>query len=130
MCTGDLLAEFGYDVVALAEDGRQLVEKTLATRPDVVVTDIKMPRLTGVEAAHEILQHMDVPFVFITGYRREDYPVPNGCVHVYLTKPVDSDGLKAGIEEALCLFRARHDHTSPDLRQGYRAGLAESQEIP
>lgn len=113
MCTGDMLTEFGYEVVGLAEDGRQLVEQAIEACPDIVVTDIKMPHLTGVEAAHEILRHMNVPFVFITGYRREDYPVPESCVHVYLTKPVDFDVLKAGIDEALCRFRAEHGPASP-----------------
>lgn len=107
MCTADLLGEYGYDVVGQAEDGRQLVEQTLSARPDIVVTDIKMPHLNGVEAAHEILRHTNVPFVFITGYRREDYPAPHDCIHTYLTKPVDFDTLQAEIQNTVARFRQK-----------------------
>ena len=47
----------GMRVVAEAEDGVEAVEKTLATRPDVAILDVSMPRMTGLQAAHEIRAH-------------------------------------------------------------------------
>jgi DNA-binding NarL/FixJ family response regulator len=44
----------GFSVVAEAADGHQAVEQAMATRPDVVVLDIAMPRLNGAEAAQRI----------------------------------------------------------------------------
>jgi DNA-binding NarL/FixJ family response regulator len=44
------------EVVAEAEDGVDAVEKTLEHRPDVVVLDVSMPRMTGLQATHEIKQ--------------------------------------------------------------------------
>src|SRR5580658_5634636 len=44
----------GFSVVGEAADGRQTVEQATATRPDVVVLDIAMPNLSGIEAAQRI----------------------------------------------------------------------------
>jgi DNA-binding NarL/FixJ family response regulator len=44
------------EVVAEAEDGVEAVEKTIEHRPDVVVLDVSMPRMTGLQATHEIKQ--------------------------------------------------------------------------
>jgi len=49
-----LEAEVGWRVVGEAANGQELVEKTETLRPDVVVLDISMPRLNGLEAAHRI----------------------------------------------------------------------------
>ena len=48
----------GMRVVAEAEDGVEAVEATLKHRPDVVVLDVSMPRMTGIQATYEIKQHL------------------------------------------------------------------------
>lgn len=48
----------GFTVVAEAADGLQAVEQARATRPDVVVLDISMPRLSGTEAAQRIAESL------------------------------------------------------------------------
>ncbi len=45
------------DVVAEAQDGAEAVETALAQRPDLCILDVAMPRLTGLQAAHEIKSH-------------------------------------------------------------------------
>jgi DNA-binding NarL/FixJ family response regulator len=50
----DILSMHGFDIVGEAEDGEAAVEVAQATDPDVVVMDLKMPRLDGLEAAHRI----------------------------------------------------------------------------
>jgi DNA-binding NarL/FixJ family response regulator len=56
-----------YDVVALAGDGRELIDAVIAHRPDVVVADVDMPGVSGIDALHE-LQSRKVPIkiVFLT----------------------------------------------------------------
>ena len=48
----------GLDVVAEAADGVEAVEQALATRPDLCILDVGMPRMTGLQAAREIRRHM------------------------------------------------------------------------
>src|SRR5436309_5007049 len=48
----------GLDVVGEAADGVEAVEQALATRPDLCILDVGMPRMTGLQAAREILAHM------------------------------------------------------------------------
>src|SRR5262249_42801891 len=48
----------GLDVVAEAADGVEAVEQALATRPDLCILDVGMPRMTGLQAAREILAHL------------------------------------------------------------------------
>jgi AmiR/NasT family two-component response regulator len=63
-----LLDEAGFDVCGSARDGQEAVELALELRPDIVVLDVKMPRLDGVEAARTILAERFVPIVMLTAY--------------------------------------------------------------
>jgi response regulator NasT len=49
-----ILPHLGHAVVAVAENGRELVEQCKALRPDLVITDIKMPDMDGIDAAVRI----------------------------------------------------------------------------
>ena len=51
------LAAAGYDVVATAGDGPEAVRRARATSPDVVILDLHLPRLPGVEVARELVRH-------------------------------------------------------------------------
>lgn len=56
-----------YDVVGMALDGRDLVEKVAATKPDVVVLDVSMPELNGIEACKQIKERFpNIKVVFCT----------------------------------------------------------------
>jgi response regulator NasT len=63
-----LLDEAGFDVCGSARDGQEAVALTLELRPDLVILDVKMPRLDGVEAARRILADRFVPIVMLTAY--------------------------------------------------------------
>ena len=63
-----LLESAGYDVCGMAVDGVEAVERALELLPDLVVLDVKMPGLDGVEAARRILAEHRVPIVMLTAY--------------------------------------------------------------
>jgi DNA-binding NarL/FixJ family response regulator len=64
----------GMDVVAEASDGVEAVEQALATRPDLCILDVGMPRMTGLQAAREIRAHMkDVTVLMLSMHDDEHY---------------------------------------------------------
>jgi DNA-binding NarL/FixJ family response regulator len=71
------LLQAEFDVVDVVSDGEALVAAALRLRPDVIVTDISMPAMSGIEAVRQIRSVMpEIKFVFFTmhdanGYRRE-----------------------------------------------------------
>lgn len=59
-----------FELVGVVEDGRALVEAAESLRPDIVVADVTMPHLNGIEALIQLRQRGDrVPFVFLTMHR-------------------------------------------------------------
>lgn len=73
-----LLEESGEcEVVAQAGDGLEAVEKAVETRPDVVVLDLSMPRLSGLEAVRRIREELPRSKVLVlTVHDEEEYVVP------------------------------------------------------
>ena len=91
-----LLTDAGYDV-AMAADGFEAIEQIRLKRPALVLTDLEMPNLNGLELTRrvrEVPQWMDIPVVMITsraGDKHRDMAAEVG-VDVYLTKPyLDAD---------------------------------------
>ena len=64
------LLEPEFDLVGVVEDGRELLEEAEKLRPDVIVADITMPSLNGIDALIRLRQNGDVtPVVFLTMHR-------------------------------------------------------------
>jgi DNA-binding NarL/FixJ family response regulator len=64
----------GLAIIGEAGDGLQLLELLKKTKPDMVILDISMPKLRGIEAAREIKnRHPDVKVLFLTMHRNQDY---------------------------------------------------------
>ena len=71
---GLLQGEAGIVVVAQAADGLETVEKALATRPDVVVTDLSMPRLGGLEVVRRLREALpDTRVLVLTMHKEDEY---------------------------------------------------------
>ena len=63
----------GFDVVAECADGQQAVEELPALRPDVILMDIRMPRLDGIEATAQLLENDDsVPVLVLTTFGEDE----------------------------------------------------------
>src|SRR5262245_57571285 len=90
------LANVGKNVVAAARTGRELVAQCREQHPDLVLTDIKMPDLDGIEAAAQIYKEHPVPVVLLSGHHEAEYVrrAQAGPVLAYLIKPVSEAALE------------------------------------
>ena len=96
----------GHQVVAQARDGKEAVEMAGLTSPDLLLLDIRMPGLNGLEAAREILDQDAVPIVIVTGHTDESFINDAAKVGVfsYLVKPVTKERLAAALATAQARF--------------------------
>jgi two-component system, response regulator PdtaR len=97
-CT--MLPLLGHQVVAVAQNGRELVDACCTGRPDLIIADVRMPDMDGDEALHEICLQRPTPFILISAYSK---PVDsqNGFGDVAwtcLTKPIKREDLEKAIQ--------------------------------
>lgn len=102
-----ILKKNGYDVVGEATSGLEAYEKICEIKPDLILMDINMPNLDGINVLMKINKIMIIPCIFITGqYSRELVErVNNAGAFGYLIKPVDERQIKASIDIAMERYR-------------------------
>ena len=102
----ETLSDEGYEVVGDTGRGDHAVELVAELDPDVVILDIKMPGLDGIEAASRIAEAHDAAVVILTAFSQRDLidrAVEAGAL-AYLVKPFQRSELVPAVEVA----RARH----------------------
>jgi DNA-binding NarL/FixJ family response regulator len=98
------LLQADFDVVGVVSDGHSLVEAALQWRPDIIVTDITMPRLNGIAAARKIRDSLPgIKFIFLTmhsdrWYRAE--ALRAGAV-AYILKTAAQEELNQAVHDAI-----------------------------
>lgn len=115
------LKSLGHTVIGIAADGTTAVSMARTLSPDLVILDIRMPHLSGLEAAERIHEERPVPIIIVTAY--SDAETVNRAVAApifhYLVKPVTAGQLSA----AIAVAEARHQEwlaqrtESEDLRR-------------
>lgn len=102
----EMLAEEGYDVVGQAADGEAAVELTETHRPDLVVLDVKMPKLDGISAAARIAEQRIAPIVILTAFSQRELVerARDAGAMAYLVKPFNKSDLIPAIEMAVSRF--------------------------
>lgn len=117
----EMLAEAGYEVVAQAANGEEAVERAREHRPDLVIMDVKMPRLDGIAAASIIASERIAPVVMLTAFSQRDLVerARDAGAMAYLVKPFTATDLVPAIEMAASRFAeiTALEHEVDDLNE-------------
>lgn len=101
-----MLERAGYEICAETGDGEEAVRLARETEPDAAVLDVRMPGLTGIEAARRMLAERPIPIVMLTAYADANTVMEavRAGVFAYVVKPFREQDLLPAIETAF----ARH----------------------
>jgi response regulator NasT len=102
----ETLVLLGYLVVGEAGDGVSAINLARELRPDLVVMDIKMPKLDGIQAARVLTQERIAPVLLLTAYSDRELveQARDAGVVAYLVKPFRENDLMPAIEVAMARF--------------------------
>lgn len=99
----EMLKEAQYDVVAEASNGEKALELVDEFRPDLVIMDIKMPKLNGLKASKIISKKYDIPILILTAYSHGEYveEAKQNNIVGYIVKPILEAQLLPAVEIGL-----------------------------
>lgn len=99
----EMLLEVGYDVVAEANNGELAIELAAKHRPDLIIMDVKMPRMNGIKASRIIQNSFQVPVLLLTAYSQDELieKAKEAQIVGYLVKPITEKDLIPAVEIAL-----------------------------
>jgi response regulator NasT len=102
----EMLIDEGFEVVGEAADGEQAVALASELHPDLVICDIKMPKMDGIAAAAQITGNRIAPVVMLTAFSQRDLieRARDAGAMAYLVKPFEKRDLLPAIEMAVSRF--------------------------
>jgi len=102
----EILRDNGFDVVGEAGDGEHAVQLATELEPDLVICDIKMPKMDGITAAGQIMGKRIAPVVMLTAFSQRDLVerARDAGAMAYLVKPFEKRDLLPAIEMAMSRF--------------------------
>ncbi|GAA2757009.1 ANTAR domain-containing response regulator [Actinopolymorpha rutila] len=105
----EMLGEEGYDVVGQAADGEHALNLVRELRPDLVILDVKMPRLDGISVAEAIGNESICPVIILTAFSQRELVTraSEAGAMAYLVKPFTKADLVPAIEIAVSRFTER-----------------------
>jgi response regulator NasT len=100
------LERLGHQVLAAARTGRELIDHCRTHQPDLILSDVKMPDLDGIEAAAEIYRSGALPVILISAFYDVELIERASRNHIlaYLVKPVKDTDLAPAIAVAMRRF--------------------------
>jgi two-component system, response regulator PdtaR len=116
------LTRMGHKVVVVAQNGQQLVEGCRAERPELVIPDIKMPDMDGIDAAVQIYRDRPVPVILVSAFHDAALIERSEGDHIlgYLVKPIK----QADLEPAIVLTMRRYEQFKALRREAADLRLA------
>jgi AmiR/NasT family two-component response regulator len=102
-----MLEEIGHEVVGEADNGETACYLARNLKPDLVILDIMMPRMNGLEAAAAICRDRIAPVLLLTAYSEAEMieQATKAGVLAYLVKPFRKQELQPAIEIAISRYR-------------------------
>ena len=99
-----LYEKLPIEIVGEAGDGEVALSMILELQPDILLTDIRMPFMDGIELSQEVRQNLpDIQIIFISGF--DEFTYAKAAIHLqvaeYLLKPIKIDELKASIKKVI-----------------------------
>ncbi|MES9793902.1 response regulator, partial [Priestia megaterium] len=90
-----MLSDNGYEIVGEAGDGEKAVELAFALKPDLIIMDIKMPKLNGLKASEIISNKYNIPILLLTAYSQREFidKAKKANIVGYLVKPIAESNL-------------------------------------
>lgn len=116
-----ILPRLGHEVTVVARNGRDLIDQCRHLHPDLLIADIKMPDMDGIDAVAEICRNEPVPVILVSAYHDPELIERADAKYVlaYLVKPIKQADLEPAIAIAIRRFEqfeALHREAT-DLRQ-------------
>jgi response regulator NasT len=103
----EILRDNGFEVVGEAGDGEAAVQLATELRPDLVVMDVKMPKLDGISAAEQLAKDHIAPVVLLTAFSQKELVerASEAGALAYVVKPFTPNDLLPAIEIALSRYQ-------------------------
>ena len=100
------LENMGHEVVGEAGDGAKAIELARSLKPDIIILDIKMPEMDGIDAAKVVTTEGISPVLLLTAYSQKDLVdrAKDAGVFAYLVKPFKEADLMPAIEIAISRY--------------------------
>lgn len=108
--TGVVWEKYGYEVVATCQDGQEALDMMPSMQPDIILTDVRMPFMNGMELAEKMHErYPEIIVIMISGYEEFEYAkaAVNYGAFAYLLKPLDIEELLKTLERAEKQIRDR-----------------------
>jgi response regulator NasT len=117
----EILPLLGHQVIAVARNGKELVELCASVHPDLVITDIKMPDMDGIDAASQLYRRGPVPVILVSAFNDPEFIRRAEADHIlaYLVKPIKQADLEPAIAIAMRRFEQFQElrKEATDLKQ-------------
>ncbi|RST61296.1 response regulator [Siminovitchia terrae] len=99
----EMLKAEGLNVVAATNNGEKAIELAEILQPDLIIMDIKMPKVDGIKASEIISEKLDVPILLLTAYTQDEVIKIRKINSIlgYLVKPVSENNLIQAVKNIL-----------------------------
>lgn len=101
-----MLEDMGHNVIGEAADGQKALELARTLEPDIIILDIKMPVMDGLDAAKIISEEKIAPVILLTAYSQSDLinRAKEAGVYGYLVKPFKESDIAPALEIAMSRY--------------------------